>query len=64
MRHSLTIVLALTGVVWAVVYARSDVDSKSGQVIGNMRIKTAKRSMDTPPIEDCEVGQPRSARLL
>ena len=34
--HSLTIVLAATGVIWAVVYARSDVDSKAGQVIGNI----------------------------
>jgi hypothetical protein len=34
--HSLTIVLALTGVVWVVVYARSDVDSRWGQVIGNI----------------------------
>ncbi len=34
--HSLTIVLALTGVVWVVVYARTDVDSKAGQVIGNI----------------------------
>jgi hypothetical protein len=35
-RHSLTIVLALTGLGWAVVYAHSDVDSKAGQVIGNI----------------------------
>jgi hypothetical protein len=35
-RHSLTIVLALTGLVWVAVYARSDVDSKAGQVIGNI----------------------------
>jgi len=34
--HSLTIVLALTGVVWAIVFARSQVDSKDGQVIGNI----------------------------
>jgi hypothetical protein len=36
MQHSLTIVLAVTGIVWAVIYARSDVDSKAGQVIGNI----------------------------
>jgi hypothetical protein len=35
-RHSLTIVLLATGAAWTVVYARSDVDSKSGQVIGNI----------------------------
>ena len=35
-RHSLTIVLALSGVAWAVAYARSDVDSKAGAVIGNI----------------------------
>jgi len=35
-RHSLTIVLALTGVIWAIVYARSDVNGKAGQVIGNI----------------------------
>jgi hypothetical protein len=29
-------VLALTGVGWVVLYARSDVDSKSGQVVGNI----------------------------
>jgi hypothetical protein len=34
--HSLTLVLLLTGLVWSVVYARSDVDSKSGAVIGNI----------------------------
>jgi len=36
LKHSLTIVLALTGAVWIAVYARSDVDSKAGQVIGNV----------------------------
>jgi hypothetical protein len=35
-RHSLTIVLALTGLVWVAIYARSDVNSKAGQVIGNI----------------------------
>jgi len=35
-RHSLTIVLLLTGVAWVVVYARSDVNGKAGQVIGNI----------------------------
>src|SRR6185503_14360481 len=34
--HSLTIALALTGAVWVFVYSRSDVDSKAGQVIGNI----------------------------
>ena len=35
-KHSLTLVLMATGVVWLVVYARSDVDSKTGQVVGNI----------------------------
>jgi hypothetical protein len=34
--HSLTIFLVLTGIVWAVIYARGDANSKSGQVIGNI----------------------------
>ena len=34
--HSLTIALAVTGAAWVVVYTRSDVDSKWGQVIGNV----------------------------
>ena len=34
--HSLTIALALTGVAWVVVYAKSDVNAKWGQVIGNI----------------------------
>jgi hypothetical protein len=34
--HSLTIALMLTGAAWVVIYARSDVDSKWGQVIGNI----------------------------
>ena len=34
--HSLTIVLALTGAIWVFVYARSDVDSRYGQVVGNI----------------------------
>ena len=34
--HSLTLVLLLTGLAWAVVYARSDVDGKAGEVIGNI----------------------------
>jgi hypothetical protein len=34
--HSLTLVLALTGVIWVWIYLRSDVDSKAGQVIGNI----------------------------
>jgi hypothetical protein len=36
MRHSLSIVLGITGVLWAMVYARSDVNGKAGQVIGNI----------------------------
>jgi hypothetical protein len=35
-KHSLTLVLALTGAVWVLVYARSDVQSKLGQVVGNI----------------------------
>jgi hypothetical protein len=35
-KHSLTIVLTLTGAAWVVAYARSEVDSKAGQVIGNI----------------------------
>jgi formate-dependent nitrite reductase membrane component NrfD len=34
--HSLTLVLILTGAVWVAVYVRSDVDSKAGQVLGNV----------------------------
>jgi hypothetical protein len=34
--HSLTLVLTATGIVWAVAYIREDVDSKSGQLIGNI----------------------------
>jgi hypothetical protein len=36
LEHSLTIALTLTGVAWGIAYARSDVDSKSGQVLGNI----------------------------
>jgi len=36
LEHSLTIVLLITGVAWATAYARSEVDSKAGQVIGNI----------------------------
>jgi hypothetical protein len=35
-KHSLTLFLALTGVVWAVAFARSDVDSKNGELMGNI----------------------------
>jgi hypothetical protein len=35
-RHSLTIVLLVSGVAWAVAFARMDPDGKSGQVIGNI----------------------------
>ena len=34
--HSLTIGLVITGLIWAVVYARLDVDSKAGEVVGNI----------------------------
>jgi hypothetical protein len=34
--HSLTIALAVTGVAWAIAFARSELDSKSGQVLGNI----------------------------
>ena len=34
--HSLTIVLAITGTAGAVLYARSKVDSKVGEVVGNI----------------------------
>jgi hypothetical protein len=34
--HSLTIALALTGVAWVVVYLKSDVSSRWGQVVGNI----------------------------
>ena len=36
LEHSLTVVLALTGVAWAVAYARSDGDTKAGEVMGNV----------------------------
>ena len=36
LEHSLTLVLAITGVGWVFLYARHDVDSKSGQVLGNV----------------------------
>ena len=34
--HSLTIVLVVTGIAWAVVYARMDPGGKAGQVVGNI----------------------------
>src|SRR5262245_23923273 len=34
--HSLTLALALTGAAWVVVYAKNDVGSKWGQVLGNI----------------------------
>ena len=34
--HSLTIVLAATGAAWIAVYAHSAVDSKAGEVVGNV----------------------------
>jgi hypothetical protein len=36
MEHSLTIVLGITGIAWIIAYARSDVDSKYGEVVGNI----------------------------
>jgi hypothetical protein len=35
-KHSLTIVLALSGAAWVVAYARSDVNGKTGQVLGSL----------------------------
>jgi len=34
--HSLTIVLVVTGLLWAWLYSRMDVDGKLGQVVGNI----------------------------
>ena len=34
--HSLTIVLLVTGGMWAVAYARMDAEGKAGQVVGNI----------------------------
>jgi hypothetical protein len=34
--HSLTIFLVATGVAWTVVYAHTDANGKTGQVIGNI----------------------------
>ena len=34
--HSLTVFLVLTGIVWIVVFARSNSESKWGQVVGNI----------------------------
>jgi hypothetical protein len=34
--HSLTIVLVVTAIPWTIAYFRSDVDSKAGQVFGNI----------------------------
>lgn len=34
--HSLTIFLAITGIAWIWMFARSDPDSKWGQVVGNI----------------------------
>lgn len=36
MRHSLLLFLILTGVGWAIFYARMDANSKWGQVVGNV----------------------------
>jgi hypothetical protein len=35
-QHSLTLFIIATGIVWAIVYARSDANSKAGQVLGNI----------------------------
>jgi len=34
--HSLTLVLVVTGAIWAVLYARMDANGKAGQVVGNI----------------------------
>jgi hypothetical protein len=34
--HSLTIALVITGIGWAVAYARMDPQGKYGQVVGNI----------------------------
>jgi uncharacterized membrane-anchored protein len=34
--HSLSLVLIITGIGWAVLYAHQDVNSKWGQVVGNI----------------------------
>ena len=36
LQHSLTLVLASTGIGWVILYARHDVDSKYGQLLGNV----------------------------
>jgi len=36
LEHSLTLVLMLTGAAWIVLYAKNDVDSRAGQVVGNI----------------------------
>ena len=35
-QHSLTLVIIATGIVWTIVYARTDANSKAGQVLGNI----------------------------
>ena len=35
-QHSLTLFIIATGIVWGIVYARSDANSKAGQVLGNI----------------------------
>jgi len=34
--HSLTLVLVISGLAWAVAFARMDANSKAGQVVGNI----------------------------
>ena len=36
LEHSLTLILAITGMGWIALYAQHDVDSKYGQVLGNV----------------------------
>ena len=35
-RHSLTLFLLATGVIWVILFARSDPNSRWGQVVGNI----------------------------
>ena len=34
--HSLTVFLGITGIAWALLYARVDPEAKWGQVVGNI----------------------------
>ena len=44
LEHSLTLVLMLTGAGWIVLDAKSDVDSRAGQVVGNIVSAWSDRS--------------------